>query len=81
LRVRPNGLAASRAAVVAGKKLGGAVERNRAKRHLREALRPRFPQLKPGFDLVLIARDKLAEAKFLDIVAAVEDVLKRAHVL
>lgn len=81
LRVRPNGLPQSRAAFVAGKKLGGAVERNRAKRRLREALRPSFLQIPSGFDFVLIARGNIADAPFTDITQAVEQVLKRARLL
>ena len=81
LRLAPNGLKQSRAGFVAGKKLGNAVVRNRAKRHLREALRPRFLKITPGYDFVLIARGNITTAPFTDIVAAVEQVLTRAHVL
>jgi ribonuclease P protein component len=81
LRVRPNQLGQSRAAFVAGKKLGNAVERNRAKRRLREALRPQFLRLAPGFDLVLIARGKVNEVPFPELVAAVHTVLSRAHLV
>ncbi|MDL1897518.1 ribonuclease P protein component [Anaerolineae bacterium CFX7] len=81
LRVRANGLAQSRAAVVAGKKLGNAVARNRAKRRLREALRPHFPQLPPGQDLVLIARHNVNNVPFTELTAAVQQVLTRAQLL
>ena len=81
LRVRPNGLDRSRAGFVAGKKLGNAVTRNRAKRRLREALRPRFLQIPAGYDFVLIARGNITSAPFTDIVQAVEEVLKRGRLL
>ncbi len=47
------------------KKLGGAVERNRAKRVLREAMRAveREPGVKTGFLVVLAAREKATTAK------------------
>jgi len=46
-----------RAGFTATKRIGGAVERNRAKRRLREAARLLLPQLgSPGFDYVFIAR-------------------------
>ncbi|HEY3950477.1 ribonuclease P protein component [Phenylobacterium sp.] len=46
-----------RAGFTATKRIGGAVERNRAKRRLREAARLLLPELgSPGFDYVFIAR-------------------------
>ncbi len=48
---RPN-----RYAVVAGKRVGKAHERNRCKRLVREALRNLHPSLKPGHDIVVILR-------------------------
>lgn len=81
LRVRPNGLPQSRAAFVAGKKLGGAVVRNRAKRHLREALRPLFLRITPGYDLVLIARGNITTAPFTELSGAVQEILRRARII
>lgn len=81
LRVRANQLPQSRAAFVAGKKLGNAVARNRAKRRLREALRPHFTHLPPGLDLVLIARGNINAVPFTELTAAVQLVLTRAHLL
>jgi ribonuclease P protein component len=43
------------------RKVGGAVERNRVKRVLRERFHEVAPQLKPGVDLVVIARPGVAE--------------------
>jgi ribonuclease P protein component len=46
-----------RAGFTATKRIGGAVQRNRAKRRLREAARLLLPDLaRPGFDYVFIAR-------------------------
>jgi ribonuclease P protein component len=46
-----------RAGFTATKRIGGAVQRNRAKRRMREAVRRLLPELAhPGFDYVFIAR-------------------------
>ena len=54
----------------ATKKVGGAVERNRAKRRLREAARRLLPQHgRPGWDYVFIAREATLDtgwARLLD---------------
>jgi ribonuclease P protein component len=47
------------------KKAGGAVERNRMRRRLREAVRRAAPmEAKPGFDYVIVARRQALEAGF-----------------
>lgn len=52
---------ANRYTVVAGKKCGGAVQRNRLKRVTREALRTLHPRLAPGYDCVIILRGTVDE--------------------
>lgn len=49
--------------LTASKKVGGAVERNRARRRLREAAHQLLPQLGlPGVDYVLVARQETPSA-------------------
>lgn len=52
----PDNPVPNRYAVVAGKKVGKAHERNRCKRLVREAIRNLHPTLKPGNDIVVILR-------------------------
>ena len=81
LRARPNGLDQSRVAFVAGKKVGKAVTRNRAKRLMREVIRARFLNIVPGYDLVLIGRSKIAESSLTEVTGAIDQLLTRAKLL
>ncbi|MEZ5851036.1 MAG: ribonuclease P protein component [Hyphomicrobiaceae bacterium] len=63
--------AASRFGLIATKKLGGAVERNRIRRRIKEALRATAGELaRPGFDYVILARRPAYEVAFSDLVQA-----------
>jgi ribonuclease P protein component len=67
-----------RVAVVAGKKVGKAVQRNRARRVLRAA----WPQVSPGpreTDAVLIARAGILGAKTQDLVSEMNELLGGVH--
>ena len=59
LYVRPNQLPYNRLGITAGKKIGNAVKRNRAKRIIREAYRAAEPMLPIGIDMVVVARSSL----------------------
>ncbi|MGD0174710.1 MAG: ribonuclease P protein component [Anaerolineales bacterium] len=70
-----------RVAFSAGKRVGGAVERNRAKRRLREAVRPLLSSLAEGWDLLLIARSGAVTADYADLAGAVRSLFQKAGVL
>jgi ribonuclease P protein component len=70
-----------RVGVAAGKTTGTAVHRNRAKRLLREALRPYLNSLAAGMNMILIARPPLAKATLQDTRAALDILFKRAKIL
>jgi ribonuclease P protein component len=70
-----------RVGVAAGKTVGTAVYRNRAKRLLREVMRGLIPDIAPGLDLILIARPALVSATLEDTQRALLNLLQRAKVL
>lgn len=73
-----NELEFSRAGVLVGRSIGNAVRRNRAKRRLREAIRPLLSHIRPGYDLLFIARWPLNDAPFHELQAAVILLLQKA---
>lgn len=61
--VRPNGRPFNRLGITAGKKVGNAVCRNRAKRLIRLAYRNTEAKLPVGMDIVIIARTAICSIK------------------
>jgi len=64
-----------------GKRLGGAVVRNRARRRLREELRALAPSFQPGWDVLIIARPAIIGADQDALVGALRRVLRSGGVL
>jgi len=67
--------------VTASRAVGNAVRRNRARRLLREAVRPCLPALRPGCELILMARPALVEAPFAEVCQAVQGLLRQSGLL
>lgn len=64
-------------ALVAGKKIGGAVQRNRARRVLRAAIREVAPRGVEGHDVVLVAREGIRDARTQDLITEMTELLQR----
>ena len=77
----PNGMEQSRFAVSAGRTVGNAVHRNRAKRLIRAALQSLVPKVTPGWDLLIMARQPIATATYSDTCKALVYLLKRANLV
>lgn len=81
LVVAPSLIAKTRIAVSAGRSVGNAVQRNRAKRVLRAAMQPLLKDLFPGWDFLLIARRPILQASSQETRSILVALLRRAHVL
>jgi len=77
----PNEIDHSRIGVGAGRSIGNAVQRNRAKRILRETFRPLIPSIAAGWDMVILARKPMTDARFDEIGTALTGLLTQAELL
>ena len=68
----------SRAGIIASKRVGKAVRRNRLKRQLRELLRQSLPTLSGCWDLVLVLRPAAADAEGPQLREALGSLLQRS---
>jgi ribonuclease P protein component len=77
----PNSMEMSRFAVSAGRTVGNAVQRNRAKRVIRAALGPLVPVVHPGWDMLIMARKPIVSATYTDVSQALVYLLDRANLV
>lgn len=72
----------NRYTVIAGKRCGKAVQRNRQKRIVREALRGFHPHLQSGYDIAVICRGTVEEMPTLtEAQAALANIFTRSQLL
>ena len=81
LYARPNRLGVNRVGITTGKKLGHAVVRNRARRRLREVYRLNEHLFKPGYDIVVVARNRCVTADFQKLTKAYLSLAQKAGIL
>ena len=79
MRALPNDLGVARYGFIASRRVGNAVVRNRIRRLLREVVRT--VSINGGWDIVVIARKGAADASYHDIKEALDDLLKRMHLI
>lgn len=81
LTVAQGRCAHNRYGLVTGRQIGGAVQRNRVRRLLREALRNLHPGLEPGHDVVIVARAGLVGKPLACVYRALRQQMRRAGML
>jgi ribonuclease P protein component len=70
----------TRVGLSTSRSLGGAVQRNRVRRRLRELVRERHGEIGPGWDLLLIARPEAALASHAELRVAIGSLLERSGI-
>jgi ribonuclease P protein component len=71
----------ARVGISASRGLGGSVERNRAKRRLREAARPLRPSMRAGVDAVFVATAATRSTAFQELVDSLRETATKAGAL
>ncbi|MFA5056446.1 MAG: ribonuclease P protein component [Dehalococcoidia bacterium] len=79
LRAVPNSAGVNRYGIVAGRRLGSAVVRNKAKRRLRAMVSS--IAVREGWDIVLVARKAAVETDYHTLEKAARDLFARARLL
>jgi ribonuclease P protein component len=80
LRWRRTDGPATRIGLSTPRSLGGAVERNRVRRRLRELVRRDYPRMGSGWDLLVIARPEASRASWEELGDALASLLARADI-
>jgi len=78
LIAQENGSTHTKIAVSASRSVGNAVQRNRVKRKIREAMRTFLTQITPGWDIVILSRQRMTSASLDETKEALDHVLCRA---
>lgn len=74
----PNTVTTTRIGVSAGRSIGNAVHRNKAKRKIRETIRPILPEIQPGWDIIILARKPILAANYQELRSAINETLLRS---
>lgn len=76
-----NNLGYNRLGFLASKKVGNSVVRNRARRLMKESFRKIEPNIKVGFDIILIARANIKDVKCDDVYKSMNSLIKKSGII
>ena len=79
VRFVPNGRDHDRFGISTGRRLGGAVQRNRVRRRVREILRRCPNDTGHGWDILVVARPPAVEASYDELRSSLERLLGLVH--
>ncbi len=79
VRFVPNGRDHDRYGISTGRRLGGAVQRNRVRRRLREILRRSPNDSGHGLDILIVVRGPAVDASYDELCASLERLLRAAR--
>ncbi|MGI6203823.1 MAG: ribonuclease P protein component [Anaerovoracaceae bacterium] len=75
---KKNGLPHNRLGFLASRKVGNAVQRNRARRLMKESVRLMRPLSFTGYDVIFIARKSINNRKCADVKKSIEAAISKA---
>lgn len=81
VRMAANDQGRTRFGIATGRRIGGAVVRNRVRRRIRESLRALVPRLEIGWDVLIVARPDSATASLAELAGTLERLLDKVGVL
>jgi ribonuclease P protein component len=80
LRSLRTGRGETRVGLSTPRALGGAVQRNRIRRRMRELIRGRIGRIGPGWDLLLIVRPLATKASWDELGTTLDELLRRSGI-
>ncbi|MFP4322072.1 MAG: ribonuclease P protein component [Anaerolineales bacterium] len=80
MSVHPNACGHNRYGIIASRRLGKAVVRNRIRRQIRAGLQHLHPALQPGHDIVVITRQSVLNLAYAQILDSLESLAKEAGI-
>jgi len=78
---KKNGLDYSRIGFSITKKFGNSVERNRAKRRLKEVCRLNFYNIKDGYDIIIIPKKNIVDINYKELKSAMLHIFKISRLI